>query len=87
MGPRTSSIRAVFFGVAMPTAIALMGMLLGCAKSQAMPLAPVVSASQGMIKATVGLNHRLLVPIAPEPSGQDAQSTHHSAFTAEGVRS
>ena len=86
MGPRTSTIRAVFFGVAMPTAIALMGMLLGCAKSQAMPLASVVYASKGMIKVTVALNHRFLILIAPEPGGQDVQSIHHPTFTTEGLR-
>ena len=86
MGPRNSTIRAVFFGVAMPTAIALMGMLAGCAKFQAMPVTPVDSASQGMLKATVALDHRFLVPMAPEPRGQDVQSAHHSAFTTEDRR-
>lgn len=54
MGPRTSILRGVFFGVAMPTAIALVGMLLGCAQPQAVLPAPGVSANPELARAAQG---------------------------------
>lgn len=54
MGPRTSILRGVFFGIAMPAGIALVGMLLGPAQPRAVLPVPGISANQDLARAVQG---------------------------------
>jgi hypothetical protein len=56
MRSRTAIVRRVVLAVAMSAVVALAGMQLGCARSQAMHSGSGVPASEGTVTATVGDN-------------------------------